>query len=237
MKMDLEYPYNKDWKFGYLQINPEMRKTVILFNNSQERSSTAYARYLLAVKLGRYLTEYEEADHIDTDKTNDSIDNLQVLSVEEHRIKTNLEQSGETYLKFICACCGEEFTRSRQRINKATKYCGLSCARKSSKPPINDSKRQEVVLFPFLSEIRELVGQGFNDRQIADKYGSNRSTVFYFRNQYGIKGRNQSIKEILKDNSDMIVSMYSQGETFNAIAKRFGVDKKVINRFIKKTLP
>jgi hypothetical protein len=133
MKIELEYPYNQDWKSGYLVVNPEGRKTVILFNSDKNRSSTAYARYLLAVKEGRYLTENEQADHKDTDKTNDSIDNLQILSVEEHKEKTIFEFSGKTYIDFICETCNNPFKREIRQVKTYTKYCSRECSYKRTK--------------------------------------------------------------------------------------------------------
>ena len=81
--IDLEYPYNEIWKKGYLNTNKENRKTLTLYNSHGDRSSTQYARYLLAVSLGRFLTEQEHVDHIDNDKTNDSLENLRVVSIKE----------------------------------------------------------------------------------------------------------------------------------------------------------
>ena len=78
-KIDLLPPYSEDWKSGYLNINSEGRRTLALYNSPSDRSSTQYARYILAVSLGRYLTDNEEADHIDGDKTNDDIKNIQIL--------------------------------------------------------------------------------------------------------------------------------------------------------------
>ena len=89
MKITLQTPYKEDWKFGYLVINPENRRTVILFNDNNNRSSVSYARYQLAVKLQRYLTNNEFADHIDNDKTNDDINNLQILTRKENNLKSN----------------------------------------------------------------------------------------------------------------------------------------------------
>lgn len=84
MKIDLQYPYTQDWKNGYIVTNPEGRKTVILYNTQIDRSSTQYARYLLSVSLKRYLTDDETADHIDGDKSNDDLGNLQILTRTEN---------------------------------------------------------------------------------------------------------------------------------------------------------
>ena len=80
MKIELEYPYNTDWKYGYIVTSRENRKTLVLFNTQKERTSTQFARYILAVSLRRYLSIDETVDHIDGNKTNDSLDNLQILS-------------------------------------------------------------------------------------------------------------------------------------------------------------
>lgn len=90
MKIILQYPYSKDWKHGYIVINKDNRRTLILYNSQSNRSSTQYARYLLSVKLGRYLTDGEHVDHIDNDKTNDHIDNLQILSAKQNNTKAGL---------------------------------------------------------------------------------------------------------------------------------------------------
>ena len=83
IKIDLKYPYNTVWKYGYVTINRDNRRTLLLVGDTK-RSSTQYARYLLSVKLGRFLTKDETVDHIDGDKTNDNLDNLQILSSSEN---------------------------------------------------------------------------------------------------------------------------------------------------------
>ena len=134
MKIDLEYPYNKDWSRGYLVVNPEGRKTVILYNSHSKRGSTAYARYLLSVKLGRYLLDDEQADHINNDKTDDRIENLQLLSKEENRVKeTNRYwQNKEKYVILNCPVCGSEFKYLSRNYRFHTKNgrTNFNCSRK-----------------------------------------------------------------------------------------------------------
>ena len=133
MKIDLEFPYSSDWKYGYLVTNGENRKHVVLFNTNEDRSTTAYARYLLSVKLGRYLTIDEEADHKDEDKTNDSVDNLQILSGRNNRIKS----SQHPLVNLTCPTCKIEFQRTRtelrghrHRIEENTICCSRTCGGK-----------------------------------------------------------------------------------------------------------
>jgi hypothetical protein len=88
MKIDLQPPFNTDWECGYVVVNPESRKTVLLIRDSvNERSSVSLARYLMCVNLGRYLLPNEHVDHINEDKTDDRIENLQILSPNENIAK------------------------------------------------------------------------------------------------------------------------------------------------------
>ena len=89
------------------------RKTLILYNSNQQRSSTQYARYLLSVKLGRFLTVDETVDHIDGDKSNNSIDNLQILSLGDNVRKS---QKKSDYV-LVCPVCKKTFTRPHYRLS------------------------------------------------------------------------------------------------------------------------
>lgn len=134
-KIELESPYNKRWKFGYLNINSDGRKTLTLYNSHKDRSSTQYARYLMAVHLGRFLNDDEHIDHIDNDKTNDSLDNLQILSLADNNMKAHKKPNEH----FICPICNKSFERTRTQLNKMQKWrdrkreeitCSRSCGAK-----------------------------------------------------------------------------------------------------------
>jgi hypothetical protein len=132
-KIELEYPYNERWRSGYLVTNKENRKTLILFNSCHDRSSTQYARYLLAVKLGRFLTNEETVDHIDNDKTNNSLDNLQILS----RADNVRKECKKPDVRLVCPVCGKVFyktaTQLRGRKHKAERNqicCSRECGGK-----------------------------------------------------------------------------------------------------------
>ena len=127
MKIRLEFPYNADWRYGYIVINPEGRKTVILYNNNKNRSSVSYARYLLSVHLNRYLSKDEHVDHIDNDKTNDTLSNLQILTPIENNRKSS---NGRAYKEMICDFCGKEFKREKRLLYAKRKTC--CCSRKCS---------------------------------------------------------------------------------------------------------
>lgn len=113
MKIELKEPYKSKWKTGYILVNRENRRTVLLVNNKHDRTSTQYARYLMSVKLGRFLDpELETVDHIDGDKTNDNIDNLQLLTRLENIRKSQKKEDFEC----ICPVCNINFFSSEKSI-------------------------------------------------------------------------------------------------------------------------
>ncbi len=131
MKIDLQLPYSKDWKLGYLVTNPEPRRTVVLYNSGKDRSSVSYARYLMSVKLGRYLSRQEHVDHIDNDKTNDVLENLQILTPKENSRKQG--RSVAVFYECICPACGGDFKLpANQAYNKFFPTCSRSCGRKKA---------------------------------------------------------------------------------------------------------
>lgn len=238
MKITLEYPYSADWKLGYLQTNGEGRKTVILFNSSQDRSSTAYARYVMAVKLGRYLTSDEEVDHIDCNKFNDSLDNLQLLTKEEHREKTTAERS-VTPLKFVCECCGKDFERVKNRATSKTKYCSVDCRNNHSKianpyQHYSDIPPTANVLTSKLDEIKNLVAEGKNDIAIGKIFGVSRMTVYNFRKLHSILGPRELNNVKLEQCKETIIRMYNAGDGSRKIGRAVNLSRKVIERFLKK---
>lgn len=130
MKIELQYPYCNDWRSGYLREGKGGRKRLDLYNSNTDRTTVAYARYLISCHIGRYLTDKEEVDHIDTDCSNDDISNLQFLSTEEHIEKTTSENTvGRTYVEILCANCGTLFPREARLVHKKNKnyFCSRSC--------------------------------------------------------------------------------------------------------------
>ena len=132
MKIKLEYPYDT-YKHGYIVVNSENRKNVILYNSKDDRTTVSYARYLMSVKLKRRLTDNEEVDHINNDKTDDSIENLQILSREENLKKENLRRNIKTKIEVNCTFCKNSFImearnyRYKIKINKTNFFCSKTC--------------------------------------------------------------------------------------------------------------
>ena len=85
----------------------DQRKHVIIVYDEGTRRTKSYPRYLLETHLKRELTYEETVDHIDNDKTNDSIENLQILSLSENAKKQQVLNPRKIY-EFVCPCCGRK---------------------------------------------------------------------------------------------------------------------------------
>lgn len=125
MRIELLYPYNTKWRKGYLVTNRECRKMVLLYNSNEDRTTTAYSRYLLSCHLGRFLNDDEQVDHINEDKTDDRLENLQILSRLENNHKTF--KVGETIFAFICPVCNKQFTLTARQSHKENPTCSRRC--------------------------------------------------------------------------------------------------------------
>ena len=106
---------------------------IVFFDGTSK--TTANARYVLEQHLGRSLTPEEEADHIDENPLNDSIENLQVLAPLENKLKSITPAKVWVGL---CPVCGTEFTKPLNKVShnrkqgKAGPFCGKSCAGRHS---------------------------------------------------------------------------------------------------------
>ena len=123
MKIDLEEPFKSIWNNGYIVINPENRRNVILFNSRNDRTTISYARYLMSVHLGYIVPDEYEVDHRDDDKTNDDINNLQLLTKEQNKLKqqyyfTMYEQE---HCGFTCPICECHFLMEKRQSHQYIK--------------------------------------------------------------------------------------------------------------------
>ncbi len=88
-------------------------------------------RVLMENKIGRLLTRREHVHHKDEDKTNDSIENLDLLSVEEHA----RHHRPPNPLVHVQCPCGAEFklttNEHRNRLRRSKRgvlFCSIACS-------------------------------------------------------------------------------------------------------------
>src|SRR3989304_4720999 len=80
-RRDGQMPYERYWVYGPILNRSSGRNVMVLVpKDGGSKTSVSQARYLMSVSLGRALGKDECVDHVDEDKSNDSVANLQILS-------------------------------------------------------------------------------------------------------------------------------------------------------------
>jgi hypothetical protein len=115
-------------------LRKDGRKHLIIICDDGKRKTISYPKYLLEQKLGRKLLSHETCDHIDGDYTNDSLDNLQVLSRSDNSAKAMAVRPAEVGY-FVCPECCASFYKSMSEVRgnqstqrKAGPFCSKACA-------------------------------------------------------------------------------------------------------------
>lgn len=121
--------------------NLKGRAYICIRHPDGKRTTKLYSRYLLEQELGRELSYDETVDHINGDFTDDSLENLQVLSRSENAAKGSPNRKSIEWVTFQCPVCGTwteknaRIVRGNRKKGKAGPFCGRSCAGKYSTIP------------------------------------------------------------------------------------------------------
>lgn len=100
-----------------------------------------YHRHVMEKYLGRKLDKKEHVHHIDGNRANNDIKNLQLLSIDEHGALEAEKRNCVLSIEQKCVVCNKEFVVYKKRKNKTTcKNC------------IKESKRKFNPDFEELSE-------------------------------------------------------------------------------------
>lgn len=132
-----KYPYTGYRLYVVLHKGEGRRMANLVRFCSRERTTISYARYLMSVYLGRFLTLDEHVDHINGDKLDDRIDNYQIMSASNNNKKHRLDNPS-VLIELVCPICGVSFTRDRQGAYKFIKFglqqcCSVICGRVKAK--------------------------------------------------------------------------------------------------------
>lgn len=135
-RVQADHPYSDYWLYKvWHKKEGRFQANLISISNPGKRTTISYARYLMSLRLGRLLDKYEHVDHIDNDKSNDSIENLQILTPEQNKKKQEefYKFHNKTILQLNCSCCGKEFDyaarnhRYHVRLGRTEFCCSRSC--------------------------------------------------------------------------------------------------------------
>lgn len=125
--------YKDKYKAAYLveHKNTDKRKRVYLIGYDGSRKGIAYAQYVWEEANGRNIPDGFQIDHINEDKTDDRLENLQLLSPAENSRKyvrhaINIGKIVK-YVDVVCPVCGKTFQFERRNLSTHPNPC---CSRK-----------------------------------------------------------------------------------------------------------
>ena len=133
MWLEKRKPYENCKIYGVYWGKDGRSRIIVIFPDGR-RKTVSYPKFLMEVKLGRFLKKDETVDHIDRDPRNNNYSNLRVLKRKEH---ARIDAKYLKPQKFICPMCGKEFELSgtklhdaidNRRKGKAGPFCSKSCA-------------------------------------------------------------------------------------------------------------
>lgn len=109
-----EHPYNEYRLYVVSSKKGDPRRMAnLVMPGNIERHTISYARYLMSVHLGRILESNEHVDHINGNKLDDRIENLQIVSCAENNRKYHTEEKIARLYLFTCPICSKKFVKAR----------------------------------------------------------------------------------------------------------------------------
>ena len=136
-----EYPYDDYWLYVvWHKKEGRWQANLVKISDTSERTTLSFARYVMSVKLGRLLdTATEHVDHINNNKSDDRIENLQILSPEENKKKQQdyYKSLNPDKMEINCSFCGDVFKiliknhRYHTKQGRTKFNCSRKCAANS----------------------------------------------------------------------------------------------------------
>ena len=125
MKQELsEYYKKKGYDKLYVAVNKEPRRVATLRKPNKEMTSMSYAKYLYTSHYECDVPDGDQVDHINGDKMDDRIENLQVISRHYNIVKDKIKKE---MVLLICPVCSKEFLFPKRNLSTHTNPC---CSRR-----------------------------------------------------------------------------------------------------------
>jgi endogenous inhibitor of DNA gyrase (YacG/DUF329 family) len=119
-----EFYKEKGFNTVYVNINKEPRRVATLRKPDGTLLSMSYAKYLYTSHHYCDVDKTDNVDHINGDKMDDRIENLQVISGRYNRQKDHKQKE---MLILTCPVCGEEFLFEKRNLSTRPNPC---CSRR-----------------------------------------------------------------------------------------------------------
>lgn len=119
-----EYYKKKGYVRAYLAINKEDRRVCTLRTEDGTMTSMSYAKYLYTSHHNCEIAKGDHIDHVNGDKSDDRIENLQIISGTYNRQK---DHKHKEMVICICPVCKKEFLFPKRNLSTHPNPC---CSRK-----------------------------------------------------------------------------------------------------------
>lgn len=131
------YPYSTEFESGYVRFSVDgLDNTTVMLkkhNSTCHYAITTYPRYLMEVHLGRFLEKHEKVYHIDKNRLNFNIDNLEMRkhgqSPTTKKINKPPVKSKPVMVELTCAYCKQPFTKDTRHLTASAinRFCCKGC--------------------------------------------------------------------------------------------------------------
>lgn len=102
------------------------------------RSTILFSKFLMSVSLGRRLRPEEEVDHVNGDKSDDRLENLEVVTKSENLKRQAAIRRDKSLVHLECPSCSQTFSRPIHRTHLRRggdrTFCSRSCSAAFNSP-------------------------------------------------------------------------------------------------------
>lgn len=127
MKLNPIFPF-EEYKCYKIFHKRDGRWRVHMRNiHTNKLTTILYAKYLKSIEVGRILQRHEEVDHIDSDKTNDDVSNIDIVTHEENIRRYSKVRTPKRMITLHCPNCEIEFTIAYNQCHLVKKTKNPTC--------------------------------------------------------------------------------------------------------------
>ena len=124
MKIEVSDYYKGKVKSAYVVVNKEPRRVCVMVYWDGSMHSMSYAKYLYTSHFKCDVSANEQIDHINGNKMDDRIENLQKISKEYNNLK---DRKGQERILCRCPVCNTEFLFAKSNLSSHPEPC---CSRR-----------------------------------------------------------------------------------------------------------